>query len=293
MRRWGPVLAIAWVLIVGAITLVGVARNRAGEPEADVVLTERELPIPGWTREEDTGLSLRIAWTGPVGRTGEDATWLDRAKLEGLGFDCRYPVEAKSAEEHYAHALPRDVVLVLEYDGDAWKRWIDARERNAREQSPSPSERTDPLAFEKRVTELFATVDAARESASRLFVVDAGLDAAELRRRYPDRSRYVLARGVVRIAAETAGGEKLATPAHLVGRAMILLVDAVQVPLGRRALLDSLVASDRKGLGAAKPESPGARRRGPFTGKQHPPRYRVHVRWGRRLEPWIVSVEPI
>jgi hypothetical protein len=293
MRRWGPVLAIACVLLVGAITLAGVARNRAGQPDADVVLTERELSLPQWLPEENTGVSLRIEWSGPGGAAQEDGAWLDRSKLESLGFDCRFPVEAPSAQEHYSRMLPREAVLVLEFDGEAAKRWIAATERQQSELMSKIAEEADPAAREKRAADARKAVESARESATRLFVVDAGLDAAELRRRYPDRSTHVLAKGIVRIAADPAGAEKLAKPARLHGRVNVLLVSAIQVPRDQRSLLDSLVASDRKAREAAKPETTPAAPRPRSGTTPHPPRYRVHVRWGHRLEPWIVAVEPL
>ena len=293
MRRWGPILAVACVLLVGAITLAGVARNRAGEPDADVVLTERELTLPFWMPEENTGLSLRIEWSGPGGAAYEDVGWLDRIKLESLGFDCRYPLEGPSAEEHYSRMLPREAVLVLEFDGEAAKRWIAARERQQNELMAKIAEEADTAAREKRAADARKAVESARESATRLFVVDAGLDAAELRRRYPDRSKHVLARGVVRIACEPAGAEKVSKPARLHGRVNVLLVSAIYVPRDQRSLLDSLVASDRKARESVKPETTAAAPRPRFGTTPHPPRYRVRVRWGHRLEPWIVAVEPL
>ena len=41
MRRLGPALAVAVVLLANTLALVGVARFRTGEPEAEVRLTER------------------------------------------------------------------------------------------------------------------------------------------------------------------------------------------------------------------------------------------------------------
>ncbi len=290
MRRLGPGLAIACVLIVGAITLLGVARNRAGEPDSDVVLTERELSIPRWLPEENTGLSLRIEWFGPRMRSAPDETRLDRAKLESLGFDCGFPAEAPSAEEHYGRVVPRDAVLVLEYDGDAARRWLAEREKETATALEKAAGESDAAKREKRESEARDSLERARSAGTRLFLVDVGLDALELRRRYPDRSRYVLARGTVRMLVEPAAAGPPAKPARVYGVVGSLLVDAIHVPPGQRALLDSLVASDRR---AAPPKTPPGASRETGAEPWHPPRYRVRVRWGHRLEPWIVSVEPI
>ncbi|MBZ5637785.1 MAG: DUF4824 family protein [Acidobacteriia bacterium] len=246
MRRWGPFLAIAWVLLSSAIALLGVARNRAGEPDADVVLTERELRLPPSLAEENTGLSLLLTWSGMDPSSPGEAAWLDRAKLESLGFDCRLPSEASSAVAHYGRVPPREVVLVLEFDPD----------------------RKEP-------------------SATRLFVVDAGLDPVDLRRRYPDRSRYVVARGIMRVFAAPGSGEELR------GQVVSLLIREIHVPRSQRSLLDSLITRNRDAkdsAGSAAAHAAGKIAAGPPLG---PPRYKVRVRWGRRLEPWIESVEPL
>jgi hypothetical protein len=293
MRRWGPILAIAWVLVAAAITLLGVARNRAGEPDADVVLTERELSLPGWIEEESNGLALHINWRGPRYPASPDTMWLDRAKLESLGFDCSYPVEAPSALEHYERMLPREVVLVLEYEGEAWRKWIVAWEQQSEGAERKIHESTDAPTRDRRLGEIRGPLERERTSATRLFVVDAGLDLADLRRRYTDRSRYILARGIVAPLIELDADKKIAKPATLRGHVRMLLVDAVHVPHGKTALLDSLVASDRRArqagasLTVATPGQPGMEER------SGPPRYKVRVRWGRRLEPWIVGVEPM
>ena len=73
------------VLANGAI-LVNVARNRAGNPDAVVRLTEREARafIPPEDQTE-LMLILRLEWQTALGPNGED-TWFDRARLEALGF---------------------------------------------------------------------------------------------------------------------------------------------------------------------------------------------------------------
>jgi hypothetical protein len=283
MRRWGPVLAIVWVLIAAAITLAMVARNRAGEPDSDIVLTERELSLPGEIEEESTGLALHIDWRGPRASSSPGDGWLDRAKLESLGFDCRYPAEAPSARDHYLRMQPRKVVLVFEYEGDSWKRWMEARKRETEE---ALRKATDGAGAE-------SALDRERTSATRLTVVDAGLDPAALRRLYPDRSRYVLARGVVAPVIELDVGKKLGKPPVLRGQVRWLEVDSVHVPHGKTTLLEALAAGDRKArktgapAAAPTPEQPWMPE---ITG---PPRYKVRVRWGQRLEPWIVAVEPL
>jgi hypothetical protein len=73
-------VALAIVAAANLWVLADVARNRAGAPESRVQLTARELPRIR-LGDEDTGFALAL----PRLRNS-DYTWLDRAKLAGLGF---------------------------------------------------------------------------------------------------------------------------------------------------------------------------------------------------------------
>jgi len=213
MKRIGLFLAIMLVIVINLTVLAGVWYNRSGPPEAVVTLTERELPL--WsTQEGDSGIALRTAYRRP--EFGEDETWLDRAKLEELGFD--YP----DGEVAHNFHLIRTLFLVLELENEA------------------------------------------EESKSRLVAMDAGIDAEELRRSYGDRARYIIAPGVVRLflGRDDEGEEKLRT--H-----MYLRTSSIHVPKAHAGYLAGLEEDDQT------------------------PRYAVTLRYGRRLEPWVVKVEPL
>ncbi len=293
MRRRGPLIAIVWVLAGSAVALFGVARNRSGVPDAEVVLTERELALPAPTDEENSALSLRLVWSGPRYGATEAAPWLDRAKLESLGFDCSYPTGAPSAEEHYGRAIPRSAVLVFEYEGEAWKRGLEATARDTDDKLAKLDGIADSAAREKQAADLRRARDGARTFETRLVAVDAGLDPAELRKKYPDRSRYVLMRGVVSVRIAPEAGKKVGVRQELRGVVGSLFVEALHVPPGQRELFDSLMKDGRKApvaaaVAAGEDHVPRA-----CPSRSAPPRYQVRVRWGSRLEPWIVAVEPM
>ncbi len=187
---------LALILLANAAVLGGVAYNRSGEPEALVRLSQRELPMPGeWGFEgENSGVSLALAWRvhpGPGSEAydfghsyGGEAAWLDRAKLESLGFDVPEPARRDRRQ------LPRDALLVLEVDGPAYQAALQRAEERARRK---PEEWT------------LRQLKHERETSSRLFVVDAGTDLAALRARYPNRSQYAIVRGKVRIYRASRG----------------------------------------------------------------------------------------
>jgi len=60
------------VILTNAFVLIGVAYNRASEPEAEITLTERELPLAygAFQTDENTELALRLHWQHPAHRFG-------------------------------------------------------------------------------------------------------------------------------------------------------------------------------------------------------------------------------
>lgn len=107
-----------------------------------------------------------------------------------------------------------------------------------------------------------AILDEARNLESRLFVVDAGLDAEALRAKYPDRSKYAIVRGQFRPSIRMANS----TRTHA-GHVEEVSVDAINVPLELRGAFEG--AMPRMQVPASKAK------------------FEATVAFGRRLEPWI------
>ena len=86
MRR-APLLAIAASVAIAAPLLVVLASttNRAGEPEAEVEMTERELRLVP-LGEGHRWAVLRLDWNRDLQWDRKEPGWLDKAKLAGLGF---------------------------------------------------------------------------------------------------------------------------------------------------------------------------------------------------------------
>jgi len=190
-RRRGWAAAAVLVLLTNAVLLARVAWNRSGEPAARLDLTERELALPGaWRDEENTGLALTLRFHAPEPwqEPGEEmASWLDREKLGELGFDVGVDPEAPTAERHYRSPLPREVWLVLEDEGEAWRRWLGGREEEVaevRREVGRGEKGTDDLEAAER------SLAADRVEATRLFAIDAGRDRDALRARYADPARF-------------------------------------------------------------------------------------------------------
>jgi hypothetical protein len=269
MGRKPLVAALALVVLANAVTIAMIARNRSGTPEATLQMTERELrlPPPGM---ENSGIALHLRWRRPSDVAEEDyppPAWLDRAKLASVGFDCSVDPGAADARRHYGDLrMPaRLAYAALEYRPEQTP--VPAERPAAADQaSPGAAFRQAPLS------------DSDRTRLSRLLAVDIGPSAADLRRRYPDRSRFVVVPAAVRLIY--LDPERTRRAAALAGDVVTLFPGQVTVPREHRALLERL----QKGT---KPDDTPMRR------LAHDPRYAVTVHWGRSLEPWIVGVAPL
>ncbi|HSK08796.1 MAG TPA: DUF4824 family protein [Vicinamibacterales bacterium] len=242
MTRKAPWMAAAVLLVSNLAVLAGAGWNRRAEPEAVLELTERELRLPP-SVAENTALALSLTWVDPGGgrriEPGQQViAWFDRTKLEAIGFDCRAPLNTESVVRY--RSLPsRRTYAVLEYDGDAWRRLAPAAAGPAR-------------------------------GGSRLVVVDAGNDAGELRRRWPDRTRTVVVPAAAGVAVDEAPDGRLT----LRGRILQVFPMQLNVPRGLRGPLEPL---QQRRADQPAPEA------------GHEPRYRVRVHWGREA-PWIMDV---
>jgi Domain of unknown function (DUF4824) len=259
------VAGVALIALTNAVALAGVAWNRRGEPEAVLRLTERELKGAAeyGFQKENSGLALRLAWRLPwvprpnqsdyldfgYSANGGEAPWLGKDRLAELGFDVSPPRKSRRDDRQ----LPKEVLLVLEYDGPAWQAALERAEqrvnrtRSAAEASPGNQQlaaQADNAA--KQLVE-------ERQSYSRVFVIDSGRDLAALRARYPDRARYAIAHGRISIRFTSAG------PSGYVNE---LSIPAINVPLEYRGTVD------------------------------RQKRYEVGLAFGRRLEPWLTSAAP-
>ncbi|MDO5674654.1 MAG: DUF4824 family protein [bacterium] len=270
MRRVLILTAAALLLIAAAngLLLWNVASNRAGEPEAELLLTERELLVqPSW-REENSGrfLGLHYQYVRNIqdGAGRQANPWLDKAKLQTIGY--RFRKEDAGRETKDMPRYPRKAVyLVLELDGAAYQQALaqaaaeveSLRLAGKAEQLQSASER----------------LQQARDKDSRLFVVDAGLDAQALRQRYPNRQQYAIVPGYVRIwwLSPWQGLPDQEKRPRLSSH-LSIAHDQIFVPLEYAGVFADI---------------DGRKDHGRSVGKSPVPKFQVRLAFGQRLEPWI------
>lgn len=98
------ITSIAVIVVANALALVHGLRNRVGAPEAEITMTQRELQYFNRSLgDDDSGVSLQLAWTEQgnfpwPAQVEKPGSWLDRQKLQTLGFDCSVirPVQTPS-----------------------------------------------------------------------------------------------------------------------------------------------------------------------------------------------------
>ena len=274
-------LGIALIVITNLVALGGVAYNRAGQPEAVVTLSERELDIPfryGVLRE-NTGIELQLncrieesqAHAYGYADCSGMPEWLDRDKLLELGF--RLPAESKATTDRrrYRSELPRQVYVVLEFNGPAYQRVVARAERHLTERTELMADNPGKEQFKSAAKQAQQTLDDERRRSSRLFIIDAGQDKSALQAKYAATGRYVVMRALIRPLLRTT--EQSEQWAGFVER---LLIESINVPVEYHELLgqfDAVRSSDDPGVLA--------------------PRYEVEVAFGRRAEPWIRAVRKL
>ena len=293
--RWLTAACVAIVLTNLALLLAAGA-NRRGTPQVELTLSEREFALPAVRQDEGRILTLSIRMThqppGVLRRLAArrhyelpavEFDWLDRAKLRELGFAVELDPDDAEAAEQYGRSTPRRVYLVLEHDGETWRRWIESREEQVEKvRREVAAGLREPVAL----ADAEAVLAMDRTMRSRLFPVDAGMDADALGRRYGEGSFLILA-GLVRPRI-VSNSEEEPGPV-LTGDIMGLVADGVHVPGSLRPPLEDFLSDETWRELEARERREAERGWLPPTS----PRYRAVLALGQRYEPWLVRTECI
>jgi hypothetical protein len=277
-NKTGLLVGLALIAATNAIALAGVAYNRSGETESALALTERELPVVNWSwpDNDNSSIDLRLQWRvkqtyspdHDYGRWSDD--WLSEEQLRSLGFNTSLPAQMYDELPRHPRDPSKMVFFALEYDGPAYQEALEQHRKRVEHLTELATRNAGDPTFEARLKGVREVLANEEESASRLFVIDASLDRDELRKRYPDRTRYAILRG--RLSTHVAGEpgkQRIAA-----GRPE-LAIEHIRVPHSYRALVEPLRDGRR------------------YSYNEVPPRFSATVNVGRRLEPWIVSMHGI
>jgi hypothetical protein len=272
--------AAALILLANAVALTGVYLNRSGEPEARMKLSQRELGTPwDWSAAGDnSGLVLGLNWRvndgnaaetfyADYGYHGGTPDWLDESRMKALGFDTAPLGESSEARRRFERTLPREVLLVLELAGPAWQQALQRARANAARHEAARLANADSKEFAAKAKQAQDVLKNEETRNSRLFAVDAGLDRAALRAKYPDRGRFLILKAKLRPTLATQD-KKTRVSGH-VGE---LAVRRINVPHGLRPELEPVLRNPRS------------------NGRDPDANFEATVAIGQRLEPWIEAV---
>jgi len=267
--------ALILVLAVNAFVLVRVYQNRTGTPKSLVELTERELRPSYSSFNENSGLAMDVVWrtfnqndTDYYWSSSSSPDWFDEAKLRQLDFQIPEGEKRENHRRYRPRPLPKRVFVVLEMNSPLHDQVVARLEKKA-------AETRDKLLHDPAGKELQASLKSAENNLekekvgrSRLFAVDAGLDADVLRAAYPDRSRYIIARAIVRM--QSSGGNKSTKYRGWIARLGIARINVPKDLRDRLSFLGNSATSYRM--------------------YDKPPRYKASLGYGSRFEPWLVSI---
>ena len=263
-------LGLALIVVTNTVALIGVAYNRSGV-ESTLHLTQRDLPQsnPWRSAHENSGIALSLQWRvleeeaadshffGTLyPGSGGAPPWLDKAKLETLGFAASQLETIGKRGDRPRAQLAKEVLLVLELDGPTYQTALERVRRYVESQVAKGG---------KEAAEAKKLVAAEQGVNSRLFAVDAGLDLAALRAKYPDLAHYAIVRGQVR---PQLGSEKRAP--KLLGYISEISIREINAPFEFRNVFEFDPQVDEN-----------------YQRKSLP--YDVTVNFGKRLEPWITA----
>jgi len=252
-------LAFLLIIVTNIFILMGVSSNRS-EITSSITMTERELQIPYSSNKENTGISLNIKWR--VLNTNKkisyyynrQASWLNKDELKSLGFD----IQNITKQKKYKPAPKKEVFLVLEYDGDAYKTTLEQIKLDLVEKQKQGNK--------LKIKNATKALHVEQNSASRLFVIAAGNDYTKLREIYKDTSKYIIAKGIVKAHYNIQTKE-------LSGYINSLSVTSLHVELKYKQILTKLTKN--KSIKYNSDEKP---------------RYKVKVKYGSRYEPWVSGI---
>ncbi len=263
-------LAFSLLFVVNLIVLLEVFSNRSTNPDFEGFLTERELGLPWIIQSENSGLSFHLQWRQKLDQNSGSyfPVWFDDGKLQELGFEITPQIGRKNYENYYRKQLPKEVLIVLEYNGTLYRKALFLAKNNLAESEKELQKKTEDKTLIRKLEEAKNNFEEEKNIKSRLFAIDAGLDHTQLRVKYPDRSRFIITKGIVRPAFHPQENNKA------IGYISKLSIEKIHIPLVFKKELESFLNKNMT-----------------RNNNISHPRYKVKLAYGSRLEPYIVSLK--
>jgi hypothetical protein len=157
-----------------------------------------------------------------------------------------------------------DAILVMEYDGEAHKKAVKNAKRILDE---SITEDISDRIIDRNQRHYKRI----KTTASRLHIIDAGTDIDQLKVNYKGDNKHLFMRGEISVYYENDADE-------VYGQVRQLFINRIHVSLPYSKFVENRISSGRFE---------------PYDGDLFPPRYKVKLNIGKRLEPWIEYVQEL
>lgn len=198
----------ALLALVNLVVLLGGGWNRLEPIDSRLSLTERELSSAyTYWRNDNSSQALHLHYRWPS-QDGDDYRYapISAAKMAELGFSLPTELNDESVR-HYRRQLQRTALLVLEFNGQAYQHEVARVHAAQLEAARLYRAVPDSEALRAAAENASNALEFEQNRASRLLVVDVGLDQHTLRSRYPDRQRYAIVQGIVDAQANSVAVE--------------------------------------------------------------------------------------
>jgi hypothetical protein len=201
----------------------------------------------------------------------EVPVWFDKKKLAEIGFiidDRTCHFEQNKRKEW----LPKNTFIVLEYNGEAYQVALRRAEMEVKKAEADLKGNKKDKKLQENYKQAQINLEGEKIWASRLFAIDVGLDADKLRERYPDRSKFIILRGIVDMVCFRLREMRPKEIPEVAGYISHIRIAKINVPLEYRKFFDPILLQ------------------GHYS---RDPRYKVELAYGGRFEPWIRRVDKL
>jgi hypothetical protein len=261
-------LLIGLIILMGTnlVVLSGVAFNRMGEMTTQLTLTERELSLPynRGIQKENSGISLSIDWRKPTranttyySHNSQDIN-ITKEELLVLGF-------GQFDGESIDWVESRELFWALEFDGALYDAEVNKAELRYQTSLATYEEKPNETKNQEK-KEALHRLSREKKSNSRLFFLEAAKDYESLSTKFSDNKNILIVKGLAKPYYNNVQKNYSLLLKHL-------SVSNITVPLEHIEIFSGLT--------------------GLYNNDITPPRYAVDIKWGSRLEPWIVDVQKL
>lgn len=252
-------LGAGLIVLTNAVALGGVFYNRSGAPVSVLTLSERELTVAYRGFLDDSDYASRVLRLDFQVADG----WVNGEKLRALGFKV-----IEDGEVFWSDRDAREGFVVLELDGPYYQTQVKAAQAMLEKSKHATAAAPKDAKAQEAVEGADYDLQRLNTITTRLYIVDAGLDATSLRERYPDTTHYAVAHAGLSVGTRYYGESAERNDYALYANLNDLSVPSQWSEVFREWPLYGRDAEDRSKVS-------------------------VELAFGKRFEPWIIGAKEV